>query len=162
MHSVIEIRRASGDDAAEIAAVLYEAFVEYRPLYTAEGFAATVPDERQIAQRIGEGPVWVATIEDGAMIGTVGAIVKEHGVYMRGMAVVRVNRGVGLGAKLVETVERWSAEHGHRRVFLGTTPFLHEAIRLYERLGFTRVEAGPNDHFGTPLIAMEKHLPAGK
>jgi GNAT superfamily N-acetyltransferase len=162
MVSVIEIRRASGDDAAEIAAVLYEAFVEYRPLYSAEGFAATVPDERQIVSRIGEGPVWVASIADGAMIGTVGAVVKEQGVYMRGMAIVRANRGRGLGAKLVETVELWSMEHGHRRVFLGTTPFLHAAIRLYERLGFARTNDGPNDHFGTPLITLEKHLPAKK
>lgn len=162
MAAVIEIRRASGDDAAEIAALLYESFIEYKPLYTDAGFAATVPDERQIATRISEGPVWVATLEDGAMIGTVGAVVQEHGVYMRGMAVVRTNRGVGLGAKLVEVVEHWSSEQGHRRIFLGTTPFLHAAIRLYERLGFRRMDSGPNDHFGTPLISMEKHLPAKK
>src|SRR5712671_1370631 len=55
----IVIRLAGPKDAAAIAAVLHEAFVEFKPLYTEEGFAATAaPNADQVATRIIEGPVW--------------------------------------------------------------------------------------------------------
>ncbi len=41
-------------------------------------------------------------------------------------------------------------------MFLSTTPFLHSAIRLYERFGYRRTDDGMNDLFGTPLFTMEK------
>jgi hypothetical protein len=40
---------------------------------------------------------------------------------------------------------------------LSTTPFLHDAIRLYERAGFERRPALLDLH-GTPLFAMIKEL----
>ena len=46
---------------------------------------------------------------------------------------------------------------GARRMRLSTTPFLHDAIRLYERAGFERRPALLDLH-GTPLFAMIKEL----
>jgi hypothetical protein len=43
-------------------------------------------------------------------------------------------------------------------LLLSTTPFLSEAIKLYERSGFRRSTEGPRELFGTPLFTMEKQL----
>ena len=74
------------------------------------------------------------------------------------MAIAPDARGHGLGAQLLELVERFARRHGMTRLFLSTTPFLDDAIRLYERHGFRRTIEGPQTLFGTPLFTMEKPL----
>ncbi len=157
MASEIQIRRAEPEDAALVARVLHESFVEYEALYTSEGFAATVLNAGLVQQRMNEGRVWIASRECNA-VGTVAAVVKGDSLYMRGMAVVPAARGVRLGAQLLELVDAWAREQTCARVFLSTAPFLSAAIRLYERSGFRRTEEGPHDLFGTPLFVMEKTL----
>jgi len=44
------------------------------------------------------------------------------------------------------------------RVFVSTTPFLHEAIALYERCGFVRCPDPHHALHGTPLFTLEKWL----
>jgi GNAT superfamily N-acetyltransferase len=81
---------------------------------------------------------------------------------MRGMGVVPDARGLGIGARLREQVERWATDQGgvriFLRIFLSTTPFLNAAIRLYERFGFRRTDEGPHDLSGTPLFTMKKNV----
>jgi GNAT superfamily N-acetyltransferase len=153
----LEIRGAGPDDAGAIAGVLYQAFVEFRTLYTDGGFTATALDAEQVLIRMGEGPVWVALSERVTM-GTVAAVVKNDSVYIRGMAVLPSARSLGTGVGLLREVENWSASEGYSRLFLSTTPFLHAAIRLYEKSGFRRTDDGLHDLFGTPLFNMEKFL----
>ena len=154
----VQIRPAEPDEAPAIAKVLYESFMEYEGLYTAEGFAATAPNAEQVVARMREGPVWLACRE-GRVLGTVAAVVKGQSVYMRGMAVLPDARGLGIGARLLEQVERWATDHGGVRIFLSTTPFLNAAIRLYEKFGFRRTDEGPRDLYRTPLFTMEKNVP---
>ena len=66
----ILIRYAVIDESPAIAFVLRQAFIEYEPLYTADGFAATTPTSDQIRERSNEGPVWLA-IQNGENVGTV-------------------------------------------------------------------------------------------
>jgi putative acetyltransferase len=153
----IEIRRAVPEDAAVIAEVLHQSFAEFKVLYTDGGFAATTPGAEKVLMRMREGPVWVA-LRGGVAMGTVAAIVKGESVYVRGMAVLPNSRGSGAGAKLLQEVEVWASREGHLRLFLSTTPFLHSAIRLYEKYGFHRTDKGLHDLFGTPLFTMEKVL----
>jgi putative acetyltransferase len=160
MHHAIQIRRAEPHDAAAVAKILYEAFVEYEPLYTREGFAATGLNAQQVLARISEGPVWVAE-RDAEAVGTVAAVARGGSAYMRGMAVLPSTRGSRVGARLLEVVEQWAAEQGYTRIFLSTTPFLHAAIRLYESHGFVRTDEDPHDLYGTPLFTMEKIFPLG-
>ena len=150
-----EIRRARAKDAPVIAAVLLEAFVEYKPLYTNEGYAATTPSSEEVLIRLQQGPAWVAVYE-GEVVGTASAVVKGDSLYVRGMAVVPAARGLRVGASLLEHIENYATEHDCRRMFLSTTPFLERAIRLYEQFGFRIVDEGPHDLFGTPLLTMEK------
>jgi GNAT superfamily N-acetyltransferase len=153
----VEIRRAQPEDAAAIAGILHESFVEFRPLYTAEGFAATTPDANGVCTRMKEGPVWVALL-NGSPIGTIAALLQAESLYVRGLAVVPAARGSGVAENLLAEIERYAAHTGCRRLFLSTTPFLSAAIRLYEKWGFHRTISGAHDLLGTPLFMMEKTL----
>ncbi|MDQ2714270.1 MAG: GNAT family N-acetyltransferase [Chloroflexota bacterium] len=155
-----EIRRATADDAVSIASVLLASFVEYEPAYTREGFAATTPQQEQVQRRMSEGPVWVALL-DGAIVGTVSAFIKGEVVYIRGMAILPGARGQNIGTRLLEQAEEFATAHSCSRLFLGTTPFLARAIRLYERYGFQRIDEDPHDLYGTPIFTMIKMLKSG-
>ena len=126
---VREIRVADSDEAGAISAVLHEAFREFEPLYTAEGFVATTPKSEQILERMSEGPVWVALV-DGEIFGTVSVVLKREAMYIRGMAVLPRTRGARVGKLLMEQVEQYAAERDFERLFLSTTPFLDRAIAL--------------------------------
>jgi hypothetical protein len=54
-------------------------------------------------------------------------------------------------------VEAFAVGRSARRLSLTTTPFLTDAIRLYEQAGFSRT-AEPLDLHGTPLFGMVKEL----
>jgi GNAT superfamily N-acetyltransferase len=156
--SPVRIRRAGFDDASVVANILHVSFAEYESLYTPPGFAATTPDAHQVLARMREGPVWIALCHSD-VVGTVGAVVKDGSLYVRGMAVRPEARRWKAGALLLEQAERFAIEQGCSRLFLSTTPFLDAAIRLYEKYGFRRVQDGGHDLFGTPLFMMEKHIP---
>jgi GNAT superfamily N-acetyltransferase len=153
-----EIRRANETDAGAIARLLSDAFVQYRPLYTVGGYNATTPSADGVRRRMAEGPVWLAV--DGArLVGTVAAVVRDEELWMRGMAVSPLARRCGIGRRLIAEVERFAVERGHDHLALDTTPFLVEAIGLYERAGFVRVTTGGARHlYGTPLIKMSKKI----
>jgi len=151
----IEISRATADEAASIAAALHQAFAEYRSLYTAEAFAITIPTPTEIEQRWNEGPIW-SVVKDGRLVGTVAAVAKGDALYIRSMAVVPSAKRQGIGKMLLVEVERFARAGGFQRMLLSTTPFLDDAIRLYQRFGFERIREGPHHLAGTPLFTMEK------
>jgi len=153
--SGVQVSRVTTDDAARVASVLRQAFAEYEPLYTEQGYAATTPRVREIAARMGQGPVWVAVYREQT-VGTGSVVSRPEGIYIRGMAVIPSARGLGIGRRLLDEIQRFAIAQGCRRLFLSTTPFLDRAIRLYEAIGFRRINDGPHDLFGTPLFTMEK------
>jgi putative acetyltransferase len=152
-------RNTDIEEASMIASLLRQAFIEYEWLYTPAAFAATTPTASQIEARWSEGPVWVA-IQKGNIIGTIAAVPKSSGLYIRSMAVLPAARGQGIAGKLLKEIENFAIDHGYKRLFLSTTPFLHDAIRLYEKFGFVQASEGPYELHGTPLFTMEKFLHA--
>jgi GNAT superfamily N-acetyltransferase len=153
----VHVRTAAPEDAALIVSVLLEAFIEYRDSYTPEAFAATTLECGEVLSRMKEGPVWVATL-GGEVVGTVAAVARGEELYIRGMAVLPQDRGRRIGELLLREIEDYASTQGYVRLTLSTTPFLHRAIRLYERFGFRRDEAGPHDLMGAPLFTMAKSV----
>jgi GNAT superfamily N-acetyltransferase len=151
------VRRATAQESDAIASVLRRAFAEFEPKYTPAAFAATVPAADEIRARFDEGPIWVGLCGHQC-IGTVAAVLKVEGAYVRSMAIAPEARGQGLATRLLVQVEQFAREHHAPCLFLSTTPFLTNAIQLYERHGFRRTGDGPNDLFGTPLFTMKKVL----
>ena len=153
LSSNVLIRNAVMDESASIASVLYRAFAEFEPLYTPAAFAATSPSSDQIRKRWSEGPVWV--MEEGSQFtGTVSAVPKHDGLYVRSMAVLPSHRSRKMGYMLLQAVEHFAKMQDIRRIFLSTTPFLAGAIRLYEQFGLQLTDEGPHELFGTPLFTM--------
>ena len=157
--SDIFIRRALIAEAAAIATLLREAFLEFEPLYTASAFAATTPTPDQNRARWHEGPVWVA-LQNQDLVGTVAAVPKSAGLYVRSMAVLPSARGQRIAWRLLREIENFAVTNHHTCLFLSTTPFLTSAIRLYENFGFQRNDQSPHDLLGTPLFTMMKQLDA--
>jgi ribosomal protein S18 acetylase RimI-like enzyme len=153
----ILVREAHINESLAIASILRRAFLEYEPLYTPSAFAATTPTSDQIQKRWGEGPVWVA-VQNENLVGTVAAMSKQNGLYIRSMAVLPYARGQGIAVRLLNVVESFAVSNQHKRLFLSTTPFLTRSIRLYESCGFQRSNEGPQDLFGTPLFTLAKQL----
>lgn len=154
---IVRIRMAVPADAALVASVLRESFLEYRDSYTPAAFAATTPASEEVRRRMREGPVWVALC-GGSVVATVAAVTRGADLYVRGMAVLPTARGRRIGELLLREIEDYASSRGHRRLILSTTPFLHRAIRLYESFGFRRSEEGAHDLLGTPLFTMVKNL----
>ncbi len=158
MKSDVEIRIASPQESEKIASVICEAFAEFKSCYTPEASAATTPSAEKIRKRFGEGAIWAA-LKNKKIVGTVSVIAEGKKLYIRSMAVSRTAQGLGIGRKLLETVEKFAVENGFKSLFLYTTPFQTGAIKLYEQNGFERGEdENPDDFFGTPGFAMEKKL----
>ena len=59
------IRRATAADADAVHVTLLAAFEPLRARYTPGAFDATVLDPARVAERLGEGPIWVAETAGG-------------------------------------------------------------------------------------------------
>jgi putative acetyltransferase len=153
----ILIRIAAREECPRISSLLQQAFLEYKPLYTNAAFTATTPTANQIELRLKEGPVWVA-LQNESVVGTVSAVPKNSGLYVRSLAVLPSARGQGIARNLLQEIERFARDNSYKRLFLSTTPFLHQAIRLYEQSGYRPTSECPYKLHGTPLFTMEKLL----
>ncbi len=151
----IKIRIAVPEDAITISILLYEAFKEYKSLYTEKAFAATILGIPKIEERIYNRTTWIA-LYDNVISGTVSLMHSNGGLYVRSVAVAPPAQGKGLGKALMEHAEEEALKNGFQQLELTTTPFLFEAIRLYENFGFE--PGGHEDLYGTPLIKMVKKL----
>jgi putative acetyltransferase len=62
-------------------------------------------------------------------------------------------RGKGVGKQLIERCFQSADELGYTSMYLETMPELHNAVGLYERLGFTYLKGplGESGHFGCDL-----------
>ena len=156
LNPAITSRVAESADAQAISDILREAFAEFQPLYTPQGYRATTPEPDVVRARLTEGPTWVVEASD-AIVGTVSVKPEEPGLYVRSMAVHPVARGRGAATMLLTQIEAFAHAEEQRRLYLSTTPFLTAAIALYQRSGF-RFTGERSSLFGTPLLIMEKHL----
>ena len=140
-----------------VATVLRNAFLEFKSLYTKSAYAETTPDPDMLRRRLDEGPIWAARLR-GKIVGTISAVEKPNGIYVRSTAVLPLARGNRIARMLLDEVESFAVNCRAERLFLSTTPFLHAAINLYEDFGFRRTSELPHDLFNTPLFTMEKRL----
>ncbi len=158
MKAEVQIRRATIQDAEVIAEILRDAFSEFASDYTPEAFAVVTAQADEIAGRVEEGPIWVA-VKDNEIVGTVSAVPEPEWLYIRSMAVLPSVQGLGIGGRLLDAVESYGIENGFDRLFLYTTNFSSDAIRLYEKHKFRKVrDTSGEEWYGTPGLAMDKKI----
>lgn len=81
-------------------------------------------------------------------------------VEIKRMFVLPNNRGQGIASKILRELETWANEMGHSRLILETGVKQIEAINLYNKLGYKRI-----DNFGQYIgnansVCMEKIMNA--
>lgn len=156
--SFVEIRFARPEESEIISRILAEAFAEFKADYTPEALIAVTPPPDEIVKRFDEGPQWVAE-KDGQAVGTVSVVPEPEHLYIRSMAVLPTAQGAGIGHKLLDAVEKYGIENGFDKLFLYTTYFSLDAIKLYERHGFQHSgDTTAEEWFGTPGLSMDKKI----
>lgn len=154
----IEIRRAALNEAESISRLIREAFGPFESQYSAEAFAYTTPDADDISGRFDEGPIWVA-VEGDLIIGTVSGLPESDRFYIRSMAIKPGYQRLGIGQKLLETLEAFAYDAGYRTLYLYTTFVLPGAKLLYEKKGFYVLrETSPEEWCNMGGLEMEKEL----
>lgn len=151
----ILIRLAANSDAATIASILLRSFEEYRQSYTRKAFLETTLGIYKIKARVYNKTIWVAVLDD-TICGTISLVPDGNTLHIKSVAVTPSARRRGLGKEMMKHAESIALKRGFHFLELTTTPFLHEAIKLYEGFGFTT--HGHKDLYGTPLIRMVKNL----
>jgi ribosomal protein S18 acetylase RimI-like enzyme len=154
----IEIRRAVPAEAEAISLLIREAFAPFESEYTAEAFEYTTPSADAIRPRFDEGPIWVA-IDNDVMVGTVSGLRESDRFYIRSMAIKPTAQRLGVGQKLLETLEAFAFDAGYDTLYLYTTFVLPGAKRLYEKNGFYVLrETTPEEWCNMGGLEMEKKL----
>lgn len=115
-------------------------------LITELGYPTTTAEMADRLTAILSDPKYVTLVAetDGQVIGVAGATLDRYyekdGIYSR-LAVLAVSstaRGLGIGSRLVEAIERWSAGQGAREAFVNSGFQRGDAHGFYERRGYSR------------------------
>jgi putative acetyltransferase len=137
----LALRRAENRDAQDLFGLLALCFAEYPGCFV-DPHDDLADLRRPEASFRGPGEAfWVLDDERGRIYACVAVDRPESGVAELHRLYVRPDqRGKGLGAALTKYVERHARESGARRVRLWSDTRFTTAHRLYERLGYVRVD----------------------
>ena len=95
---------------------------------------------------------WIAEV-DGMRAGCVFCVAADaETAKLRILLVDPAARGLGLGARLVDTCLDFARAAGYRRIVLWTNDILVSARRIYEAAGFQLVDQDPHHSFGHDLV----------
>lgn len=126
----------TADDAA--------AFRELNEQWIAATFALEPEDVRVLADPfaiiVAPGGAVLVARSGGAVVGCVALVpAGEDEFELAKMAVSPGHRGGGIGRRLLKAALDRAAELGARRLTLGSSTRLPDAVHLYESLGFTHI-----------------------
>ena len=103
-----------------------------------------------------KGVFLVASLYGNAIGSAALAFNGKSGAILQRMWVNPSARGLGIGRRLIDEIEKKARENGVKSIRLETNSVLHEAIALYRRCGYVEIDAftddSPADHW------FEKHL----
>ena len=122
------------------------------------GFAVAGPDDL-----VDPGGHYLLATVDGApaAVGGIRAVASPEGAAeVKRMWVDATARGTGLGRLLLDGLEQLALDLGHRRVLLDTNLALGEAVALYERSGYDRVERYNDNPYAQAFFAKDLAGPA--
>lgn len=151
----IQVRQATGEDAAEIARLLHDFNLEFtEPTPDVETLTATV------RQLLGAGEITVLLAgagPDGLSLFRFRPGLWSEGpeTYLQELYVVPALRGRGIGRALLERTIELARERGADGIDLNTGETDTAARGLYESMGFTNREGGPD---GPAMLFYEREI----
>lgn len=157
MHpATITIHAATATNAPTLAALIRVAFVEQAQLDPPSGAVGETAEK--IVQRLTLGGAFIVEVS-GEMIGCV--CYETHAAHLKfgRLAVLPEHRSLGIGRRLIETVEALARTEGKMRVQCGVRVALVENCAWYERLGYRFSSAHNHVGFSEPTwVLLEKTL----
>ena len=150
--SAIEVIPFRPEHAAEFRRLNVE-WIER--LFEIEAADLKVLDDPERAIVAPGGMIFMA-LDGDAAVGTVAMIrVTAERFELAKMAVAQTHQRRGIGELLGRVCRDWAARQGVRIVFLETNSRLHNAIRLYERLGFRHAPRPQKSAYARSDVYME-------
>jgi len=157
----IIIRDLIPDDNVGIASVIRDTLTEFganRPgtVY----FDPTTDDLYTLFQK--KGSYYQVALIDDVLVGG-GGIYPSDGLPENTCELVKMYllpsaRGLGLGKKMIAACLENAKQLGYQQVYLETMPELKDALKTYEKFGFTYLNGplGNTGHFGCALWMIKK------
>jgi predicted N-acetyltransferase YhbS len=155
----IRIRPATMTDAPALAALIIDAFAEYRGRLKPESGALS-ESAATIAAELARPDHSALLALDGARpVGCVLCKPEDGDLYFGRLAVPPAQRGRGIARALIEAVEAHARRHGYPGVLLGVRIALPENQKLFASLGYVETERTAHPGFDVPTsITMRKVL----
>jgi DNA-binding MarR family transcriptional regulator/GNAT superfamily N-acetyltransferase len=148
--ATVQLREVgAGEPVARAATGHY--FAELDALFPA-GFdpGPTVPEPEA---------TWVVATSDGAPVAFGGIrpvpAVGPDTAEIKRMWVDATWRGAGLGSRMLRHLEDLARDRGHDRVVLDTNGHLHDAIAMYDRAGYRRIERYNDNPYAEAFFAKD-------
>lgn len=151
-----DIRRATVDDAEELADVYRSAYRENRRRgFPAKAGSATA---RTVSEWIRDSRIYVATVGDEIVGGVRLEVTSSDRVKLSRFGVHENWKREGIGSRLLDHAEERVREWGYETVWL-TTPGEHPYLPdFYRRRGYERTRPYPLDYRDYDEIVMEKQV----
>jgi ribosomal protein S18 acetylase RimI-like enzyme len=151
----IQVRRATGEDAADVARLLHDFNLEFsEPTPAVEELAETITrlfvEEEITVLLAGEGPDGLSLFRFRPGIWSAG-----DECYLQELYVVPALRGRGIGRALLEATIEFARERGADGIDLNTGETDTAARALYESMGFTNREGSPD---GPAMLFYEREI----
>lgn len=155
MPSDRRVRKATVEDAARLARLMHDFDKEFgedidEPELLEPRYRAQLESGEVVAVLAGEGPDGFAQLRYRAQVYSDAPCAYVEELYVR-----PPERGNGLGQALMEAAMDEARAHGADFIELGTSVDDKAAIGLYEKLGFTNHEGGPD---GPSMLYYERDL----
>ena len=131
------IREANATDSEKISKLYKRVWDEYKAEFPEELLKSRQPTTGEMKQWMKNETYFVADLND-SIIGVVGCRLMHGTCQLTHMAVDRYQRGKGVGTSLAKIAIEFAKNGDLFKIWLDTAPFMKEAIRLYEKLGFTK------------------------
>jgi ribosomal protein S18 acetylase RimI-like enzyme len=140
---VMEIRSARPGDVAPVGLVVRAAFSPYLERMDREP-APMLADHGAL---VAAGEVWVATDEDGEVVGVVTLRTEVGVAHLSSLAVTPQFAGIGLGTRLLEWAEGHARTAGCTEMRLYTNVAMTENLAWYPRRGYHETGRGTVDGY---------------
>ncbi len=149
----ITIRQILPNDNAVLAAIIRRTLEDYDAVREGTVYYDESTDHLYDLFQT-DGSVYFIAEEDGALLGG-GGVFPTPGHDATTCELVKMylseaGRGRGIGRQLLEHCIEFARSAGYTQMYLESMPELHHAIRLYDKMGFTRLSAplGQSGHYG--------------
>ena len=142
---MLNYRKIEAGDDAQLAEIIRANLEKYH--LNIPGTVYFDPELNHLSKYYGSDPqkrvYYIALGENGEMIGGVGAA-EFTGILdcaeLQKLYLTDSAKGKGYGKELVRLAENWARAAGYCNLYLETHTNLETALKLYEKMGFRRIE----------------------